>query len=148
MAELPLTSAIVSLAGRAAEILTDLSTIQDACGHDNTSSDISAVSQELTLLSTTLWRLQQAMIAHPTSYTDAFNQDLAEIIKELKIVLGEVLECCEALQKADDGSTNAVVWLFKKNRVYHLQKHLAALKSTLMVMRIVLWHGKEYGVQK
>ena len=145
MAELSLTASAVSLAGPAADLSTDLSTIQDTCDHDSTSSDISAVASELAVLSTTLWRLHEAMRADPTSYTESFNEDLAEIVKELQIVFEEISECCAALQKADTGSTSAVLWLFKKNRVRHLQLHLTALKTTLVVMRTVLWHGKDYG---
>ncbi len=148
MAELLLTASTVSLAGRAAELSTDLSTVQDTCGHDSTSSDISAVASELVMLSTTLWRLHEAMLVDPTIYTESFNEDLAEIVKELKMVFEEISQCCAALQKADAGSTSAVLWLFKQNRVHHLQKHLTALKTTLVVMRTVLWHGKEYGVQR
>jgi hypothetical protein len=146
MADLPLTSATVSLAGRAAELSTGLLCIQERCGHDSTGSDISSVASELTLLSTTLWRLHEAMVADIDSYTASFNQDLTEILRELTMVFEEIFECCRALEKADT-STSTVFWLFKKSKVHHLQKHLTALKTTLLVMRTVLWHGKEYGVQ-
>jgi hypothetical protein len=146
MADLPLTSATVSLAGRAAELSMDLSCIQERCGHGSTSSDISSIASELNLLSTTLWRLHEAMVADVDSYTASFNEDLAEILGELKMVFEEISECCTALQKADT-PTHTVVWLFKKGKVHHLQKHLAALKTTLLVMRTVLWHGREYVVQ-
>lgn len=148
MAEAPLTVSTVSLSGRAAGLCSQLYNIQTACGHDSTSSDIEAVANEIAMLSTTLWRLNEAMVQSPFNYTELFNQDLDEILKELKLVFEDISECCIELQKKDAGPTNAVVWLFKKGRVHHLQKHLEALKTTMVVMRTVLFHGKEYGTHK
>ena len=147
MTEKSLTAAAVSLGSRAADISTALYSIQDDCG-DESNSDIVSVATELTLLSTTLWRLHEAMIAEPASYTESFNQDLAEIANELKMVFDEIDECYTELRRMDKRSHNSVVWLFKKRRAHHLQKHLEALKTTLTVMRTVLWHGKDYGTQK
>ena len=146
MANSSTTSATVSLAGRATELAMDLSSIHRRCGHGNTSSDILSIASELAILSTTLWRLHDAMQVEPESYTVSFNQDLAEILRELEMVIDEISECCTELQKADK-PTSVVIWLFKKSKVQHLQKHLTALKTTLLVMRTVLWHGKEYGPQ-
>lgn len=146
MADLTLTSTIVNLAGQSAELSTDLLCVQERCGHESTSSDISSISSELTLLSTTLWRLYEAMVADIDNYTASFNLDLAEILRELRMVFEEISDCCTALERADT-PMSTVVWLFKKSKVHHLQKHLAALKTTLLVMRTVLWHGKEYGAQ-
>jgi hypothetical protein len=52
------------------------------------------------------------------------------------------------MQKADGPNGSAVGWLHKKRYVGKLQKHLKANKTTLIVMRTVLHHGKEYGMQK
>ncbi len=145
MAELPLASATFSLAGRAADLSADLYAVQESCGH--TSSDVEGVANEIAMLAATLWRLHEAIAEDPNRYTLSFNHDLAEIVQELKIVFEEVSDCCEELQKADPTSGNAVSWLFKKSKVHHLQKHLEALKSTLVVMRTVLNHGKEYGMK-
>lgn len=138
--------AAVALAGRAAELSTSLYRLGECCGHDETSSDISNVAGELALLSTTLWRLQEAMTANKDSYTTAFSDDLDEIISELTLLFDEIGECCVEMQKMD--TLGADGWFFKKGRVSRLQKHLEALKTTLVVMRTVLHHGKEYGVQK
>jgi hypothetical protein len=145
MADLPLTSAIFGLAGRAADLSSELYAVQESCRH--TRNDVESVANEIAMLSASLWRLHEAMAEDRNRYTDSFNQDLAEITHELKIVFEEFSDCCEELRKADPSSGNAVSWLFKKSKVHHLQKHLEALKSTLIVMRTVLNHGKEYGVQ-
>jgi hypothetical protein len=143
MAGLPLTSTTIGLAGRAADLSSELYAVQETIGH--TSGDVESIANEIALLAATLWRLHEAMAEDPNRYTDSFNQDLAEITAELKIVFGEISECCEELQKADPTSANVVSWLLKKPKVHHLQKHLEALKTTLVVMRTVLYHGKEYG---
>ena len=113
--------------------------------HETSTSDMSAIAAELALLSTTLWRLHEAISDDPDQYTQSFNQDLAEIIKELKMVFEEIAECSAELQKADSKDNSRVGWLFKKSKTHVLQKHLTALKTTLLVMRTVLWHGREYG---
>ena len=114
--------------------------------HDAISNDICNISGELTLLSTTLCRLHEAMTANKSSYTESFRQDLEEIAVELGMVFEEVDECCVELQKSD-ASSSSTGWFFKKGRTARLQKHLEALKTTVVVMRTVLHHGKEYGVQ-
>lgn len=138
----------VSLAGRAAELSTSLFSLGERCGHNQTSGDISNIAGELSLLSTTLWRLHEAMVITPDEYTTAFHDDLGEISFELALVFDEVDECCTAMQKSDTPTTTTVGWFFKKGRVRKLQTHLEALKTTLVVMKTVLHHGKEYGVQK
>ena len=148
MAETLLTSATVSLASRSAELSNDLYSVQDSCAHETSTLDISAIAAELALLSTTLWRLHEAIADDPAQYTQSFNQDLAEIIKELKMVFEEIADCSTELQKADSKDNSKVGWLFKKNKAHVLQKHLAALKTTLLVMRTVLWHGREYGASE
>lgn len=145
MTDLPLASTTLRLAGRAADLSSELYAIQQRCGH--TSADVESVANEIAMLAATLWRLHEAMAEDPHHYTESFNQDLAEITSELKLVFEEIFECCEELQKVDPTSGNAVSWLFKKTKVHHLQKHLEALKTTLVVMRTVLQHGKECGAQ-
>ena len=80
------TYATVSLAGRAAELAVDLPSIHEWCSHCNTSPDILSIASELAILSTTLWRLHDAMQVEPESYTVSFNQDFTEKLKELEIV--------------------------------------------------------------
>ena len=148
MAHHPLDTDTVKLACLSADLSATLSSLQEKCGHDTTSNDISNIATELALLSQSLWRLHEAMEIDPDQYTESFNQDLAEITKELRMVFEEITDCCEALQHADDEGAGVVAWMFKKGRVNKLQKHLEALKSTIVVMRVVLWHGKDYGTYK
>lgn len=136
----------ISLAGRAAELSTNLYSLGERCGHDQTSNDISNIAGELALLSTTLWRLHEAMAFNSGAYTTAFNDDLNEITSELTLLFDEIGECCAEMQKKD--TPGAVGWFFKKGWVSKLQKHLEALKTTLVVMRTVLHHGKDYGIHK
>lgn len=142
-----LSMTTASLAGRAVELSFKLHSIEGNFRHEPTANDILSIADELSLLSTTLWRLHEAILADPQQYTDSFNEDLSEITRELKLVFEEISECGDALRKADT-STGTVAWLFKKGRVHRLQKHLETLKTTLVVMRTVLWHGKEYGTHK
>lgn len=139
-------SVTASLAAQAAALATELNSLSERCSHENIVSDIVHISAELTLLSTTLCRLDDAMTANDSSYTDAFRQDLNEISTELKMIFEEVEECCSQLQKSDSPSFTGVAWFFRKGRVARLQKHLEALKTTVVVMRTVLDHGKEHGM--
>lgn len=138
----------VSLAGQAAKLSSELYTLQDnlkpQSSNTATSEEISTIADELARLSTTLWHLNDAINADPTQYTDAFNEDLREITAELAAVFEEIEECAAGLQDADS-SISVASWFFKKGRVSRLLKHLEALKGTLVVMRTVLWHGKDYG---
>jgi hypothetical protein len=145
MADLPLTSTTMGLAGRAADLSSELYAVQQRCGH--TSADVESVANEIAMLAATLWRLHEAIAADPDRYTVSFNQDLIEITVELKIVFEEISECCEELQKADPTSGSPISWLLKKSKVHHLLKHLEALKTTLVVMRTVLHRGTEYRKQ-
>jgi hypothetical protein len=148
MTQHPLNNHTVKLAGLAADLSTTLCSLQEKCSHETTATDISNIATELALLSQTLWRLHEAMAADSRQYTESFNEDLSEITKELHMIFEEITDCCEELQQADGAKAGAVAWMFKKGRVHKLQKHLAALKSTLVVMRTVLWHGKDYGTYK
>lgn len=145
MADIPLTLTIVSLAGRAADLSKELDASQGSCGH--TRADVESVANEIAMLGDTLCRLHEAMDKEPAQFTESFNQDLAEIILELEIVFDEISECSQELQKADSTSGSGISWLLRRPKVHHLQKHLEALKTTLGVMRAVLHHGKEYGLQ-
>ncbi|KAK5957205.1 hypothetical protein OHC33_001576 [Knufia fluminis] len=137
----------VRLAGQAATLSSELYSVQEKCQHETTAGEISTIADELARLSTTLWHLNDAINSDPTQYTDAFNEDLREITTELTSVFEEISECCAGLQIADSNGS-AVAWFFKKGRVARLLKHLEALKGTLVVMRTVLWHGKDYGTHK
>ena len=136
----------VRLAGRSASLSTQLYSLGESCGHDNTQKEISAIAGELTLLSTTLWRLHEAMSDNFSAYTTAFHQDLGEIQGELSLLCDEIEECCLEMSKLDGQRT--VGWLFKKGRVVKLEKHLQTLKTTVVVMTTVLFHSKEYGIQR
>jgi len=141
------TNDTVRLAGQAASLSRELYAVQEKCQHQSTGGEISTIADELARLSTTLWHLNDAINADPTQYTDAFNEDLKEITTELTSVFEEISECCAGLQMADS-NVSVVAWFFKKGRVARLLKHLEALKGTLVVMRTVLWHGKDYGTHK
>lgn len=145
MSDYTLISNLLGLANRATNLSPELDALKNFCGH--TSADIQSVANEIEMLGATLWRLHEAIGEDPTRYTQSFNHDLAEITLELAMVFEEISDCCEELKKADPTSGNAVSWLFKKSKVHHLQKHMDALKTTLVVMRTVLNHGKEYGKQ-
>lgn len=138
--------AFFGLANRATNLSSELDALKQFCGH--TSAAVGSVTREIALLAATLSRLHEAIGEDATRYTESFYHDLAEITSELVIVFEEISECCKEIQKADPISGNAISWLFKKSKVHHLQKHMDALKTTLIVMRTVLNHGKEYGKQR
>lgn len=137
----------VRLADQAASLSSELYALQEKCQHETTAGEISTIADELARLSTTLWHLSDAINADPSQYTEAFNEDLDEITTELNAVFDEISECCAGLQMADS-NVSTVSWFFKKGRVARLLKHLDALKGTLVVMRTVLWHGKDYGTHR
>lgn len=137
----------MQLAGQAATLSGELYALQERCKHESTAGEMSSVADELARLSTTLWTLNDAITTSPDQYTDAFNEDLAEITTELASVIEEISDCCNDLQSADS-TTSSVPWFFKQGRVSRLVKHLDALKGTLMIMRTVLFHGKDYGTHK
>lgn len=137
------TNDTARLAGQAASLSSESYGLQETCQHETTAGEISTIADELARLSTTLWHLNDAINVDPTQYTAAFNEDLKEIINELTCIFEEISECCAGLMAGSNVS--AVSWFFKKGRVTRLLKHLEALKGTLVVMRTVLWHGKDYG---
>ncbi|KAK5056063.1 hypothetical protein LTR84_012614 [Exophiala bonariae] len=135
------------LAERAGSLSAELNGLQLTCGHESTAEDIQAVSKELILLSDELSGLEKAVNRHGEQYTTAFHQDLAEILAHLHGILDDVFDCATAMRKSDRPDLNAIGWLHKKRYVNKLQKHLAASKTTLTVMRTVIRHGKAYGTQ-
>lgn len=135
------------LADCPALLSTKLFTLPKSCHHEKTAAEISKVSDELTRLSYTLRDLDDAINADPAQYTDASNDDLKEITRELESVLEEIFECCDSLRLADS-TVSAVTRFFRKSRVGRLLQHLEALKGPLLVTRTVRWHGKEYGTHR
>ena len=143
-----MTADLASLAVQADALSTNLNKLQQQCGHDSTSADISNAAEELQLLSNELVGLDAAVESNKELYTDAFSQDLAEIKVQLECIFEDISDCCSEMQKADGLHGSAVGWLTKKRYVQKLQKHLEANKTMLIVMRTVLHHGKAYGMQK
>ena len=140
--EIPdLVAGIRRLADRTNESCSQLREKTKECNHDMATEDFIKIADELALLSVTLRRLEETMSPKPELYTDTFRSDLSEIVRELDYVLDEINECCDAIHKAD--SLTTVPWMFKKSRVHKLHKHIEALKTTLIVMRHVLWEGTD-----
>ena len=137
-----------SLAIQADALYINLNKLQQLCGHESVSTDISDAAVELKLLAAELSSLDAAVKPYAELYTDAFGQDLAEICAHLAGIFEDIDDCCREMQKANGLNTSAVGWLAKKRYVKKLQKHLEANKTTLIVMRTVLHHGKEYGMYK
>jgi len=135
------------LATLATNLSAELNGLQLECGHESTATDIQAVSKELILLADELFSLDQALSSNGARYTSAFYDDLAEIATHLHQIFDDVFDCAKAMRKTDGPDVNAVGWLHKKRYVHKLQKHLAANKTTLTVMRTVIRHGKDYGTQ-
>ncbi|KIW66321.1 hypothetical protein PV04_05657 [Phialophora macrospora] len=138
---------LTELASQADALSDDLGKQRQHCGHESTSTEISNAVDELKLLAGELRSLDTAVNAHKDLYTEAFGQDLAEIQTHLEGIFEDIADCCKEMQKANGPNTSAVGWLAKKRYVKKLQKHLEANKTTLIVMRTVLHHGKEYGMQ-
>lgn len=136
---------LTDLSAQADSLSTNLYQLQEKCAHESTSTDIFNAAQELKLLAAELSSLDAAVKANRGRYTAAFGQDLAEIRSHLSGIFEDTADCCREMQKADDLNASAVGWLAKKRYVKKLQKHLEANKTTLVVMRTVLHHGKEYG---
>lgn len=148
MADSSHQTSLSASASEAVHLSAQLNSLQLTCGHESTSQDISKVAQELLLLSDELYVLDKDLGSNQDQYTTAFHQDLAEILLHLQGIFEDISDCCLAMRKADNPSLGAVTWLHKKRHVNKLQKHLAANKTTLVVMRTVLHHGKDYGKQK
>jgi chromosome segregation ATPase len=139
---------LTELASQADALSADLNKQRQHCGHESTSTEISNAAEELKLLACELRSLDTAVNANKDLYTEAFDQDLAEIQGHLGGIFEDIADCCKEMQKANGPNTSAVGWLAKKRYVKKLQKHLEANKTTLIVMRTVLHHGKEYGMHK
>ncbi|EXJ58077.1 hypothetical protein A1O7_05501 [Cladophialophora yegresii CBS 114405] len=140
------TTGLVKLAVQADSLSDDLNEQRQHCGHDSTSTEISNAADELKLLANELQSLDAAVKANKDLYTEAFGEDLAEVQNHLGGIFEDIADCCQEMQKANGLNTSAVGWLAKKRYVKKLQKHLEANKTTLIVMRTVLHHGKEYGM--
>jgi hypothetical protein len=133
------------LAVQAETLSKELNYLRFNCGHESTSTELFEVAKELVYLSSELESLNTAVHSNKSLYTDAFDQDLSEIRGHLSGIFEDIGDCCREMQKADALNASTVGWLTKKRYVRKLQKHLEANKTTLIVMRTVLFHGKEYG---
>ncbi|KAK4940557.1 hypothetical protein LTR10_019316 [Elasticomyces elasticus] len=131
---------LIDLSHRAEILAKNLKSLSGDCGHDKASVDISHAADELSLLSTVLSDLVQAVNAAKDQYTQTFNQDLGEICHQLESIFEDVEDCCREMHKT------AVGWLRKRKYVEKLHKHMEASIRTLIVMRTVLLHGKSYGL--
>jgi hypothetical protein len=138
-------ASVVRSAASAACLSTEINGLAAGCPRDSDTDALAAVSGQLTMLSAALTRLHGGMSTGDAAYTAAFHQDLAEIIEVLNLVLGEVRECADELQKLNPPSINAAKWFFTKGRANRLHKHLTSLNTTIVVMRTVLDHAKDYG---
>lgn len=138
---------IAYLTHDASSLSIDLTALSRACHHQEMRAEIRAIAEELEQLSQTLEELNDAIDTDPNRYTDAFNEDLGETTNELITVFVELQECCTKL-RTTAFNASGVAWFFKKGRVARFLRHLEALRSTLLVMRTVLWHGKNYGTHR
>ncbi|RMD41193.1 hypothetical protein DV735_g3932, partial [Chaetothyriales sp. CBS 134920] len=136
---------LAPLAQCAASLSRRLTTIGHQCEHVETRGGIMDIANDILRLSSTLWQLRQDVNGNKDQFTQVFEQDLDELSSELKLVCDEIAECCSEMQKMD--SPGPVPWFFKKGRVSKLQKHLAALRTTLFAMRTVLHNSKHYRLQ-
>ena len=145
MATASIPDTMTELAVQAADLSSEL---YGACEIVNqTGTEVDSMAGELAVLSAVVWRLHGDITTDIHRYTEAFMQDLEEIMQELKVVFSEVAEVRQQLPKIDNASRGTIKSFFRKSKLSHLRRHLDALKSTLMVMRTVLEHGKEYGKQ-
>jgi hypothetical protein len=139
---------LMSLAYQAETLSRGLNKLRQECGHETTSTDISHVAEELMLLSAELNGLDKAVASNKEQYTTAFNEDLAEIYRHLGGIFDDISDCCREMQKVDGPRKSSMGWLHKKRYLKKLQDHLLANKTTLVIMRTVLHHGKDYGTYK
>lgn len=137
---------LVTLAGQAADLSNNLYAVGETT--HQTGTDIENMANEIAILSAVLWRLHEEMARDLDRFTEAFMQDLGEIAQELTAIFEEVAEVARQLQKVDSQQQGAIKSFFRKSKVAYLQRHLEALKTTLVVMRTILQHGKEYGTQR
>lgn len=138
--------ALVGLAGQAADLSNNLYATGETT--NQTGTDIESMANEIAILSAVLWRLHEEITRDLERYTEAFMQDLDEITRELTAIFEDVAEVAKQLSKVDKHQQGTIKTFFRKSKVGNLQKHLQALKTTLIVMRTVLQHGKEYGIQR
>ncbi|KAK6383804.1 hypothetical protein LTS17_003096 [Exophiala oligosperma] len=138
---------LVYLSKHAEVLAAGLNKQQSECGHQSTSVEISQVAAELRLLSEELNNLWKAIDVKQEQYTNVFREDLWEMHNNLEGIFEDVEDCCREMQKADQIEATALGWLHRRPYVKKLRKHLEANKTTLIVMRTVLHHGTEYGLQ-
>ncbi|KAL9624402.1 MAG: hypothetical protein Q9160_001364 [Pyrenula sp. 1 TL-2023] len=138
--------ALIGLASRAAELSNNLYIASENGNH--TSSDIESIANEISILSAVLWRLHEEIIKDIYRFTESFMEDLDEINRELAAIFEEVADVVGEMQKIDSQQQGTFKGLFKKSKLSHLHGHLETLKTTLIVMRTILQHGKEYGTQR
>lgn len=138
--------ALVGLAGRAAELSNNLFLAGETANH--TGTDIESMANEISILSAVLWRLHEEIIKDLYRFTESFMEDLDEINRELAAIFEEIADVVAEMRKVDSHQQGTFKGLFKKSKLAHLQRHLEALKTTLVVMRTILQHGKEYGTQR
>lgn len=144
---MPANQKIAYLAYDSHHVSQNLEVLAVKFSHEGISTEVCAIAKELAQLSATLDELEEAISTDLNLYTAAFNEDLDEIATELVAVLVELRECCTKLRELTI-NTSVVAWFFRKGHVAHFMRHLKALRGTLLVMRTVLWHGKEYGRQQ
>ena len=88
------------------------------------------------------------MAIDPDRYTEAFQQDLGEILQELRLLFDEISDVAAELEKEDGLCAGTVKRFLKKGKIQYLLKHLTTLKTTLAVMKTVLQHGCEFDPER
>jgi hypothetical protein len=105
--------------------------------------DFSRVVIQLRSISKTLYRLEWAMSASPTEYTEIFSDDLDEIMQQLESVYIEVEAICLALRSSDCRSWNDPFVLLDEQRAHELEKHLKMMEQTLANMLYVIEEDRD-----
>ena len=136
----------MDIATQAAALSTKLHATDESVRKSAT--EIESIANEIGVLSAVLWRLHEAMAIDPDRYTEAFQQDLREILQELKLLFDEISDVAVELEKQDGLHTGIVKRFLKKGKVQYLLKHLTTLKTTLAVMKTVLQHGCEFDPER
>ena len=137
---------LVELASQAATLSSSLYSIDDTV--KSTATDIENIANEVATLSTVLWRLHEAMTEDPARYTEAFSEDLKDIVDELKLVFDEIGDVGRELEKDDGVHASVVKRFFRKGKALYLKKHLEVLETTLAVMKTVLQHGCDFSPKR
>ena len=138
--------AIIDVASQATTLSSRLRVIDESVRQS--AEEIDDIANDIALLCVVLFRLYEAMTRDPTRYTESFQEDLEEILQELRMLFEEIGDVGLELEKDDGLNTGAVKRFFKKAKINHLLKHLATLATTLAVMKTVLLHGCEFNPDK